>query len=175
MDSRVKVKQTEPATVAYAMLKGSYSESAGALKKLYAWMQAKGYVPVGPPVGVFSSTQAALGEDRLAGEVRCPIAGASYPEEPDEDGLGVKVVPGDFVAAAVHRGPLERLGETYDLLATWVAQNGYVIAGPPEEVYYSDVSKVSSQGLVTEVRFPVRRKAAGPAVAKEGLSARPGR
>ena len=54
---------------------------------------------------------------------------------------------GDW-AAAVHIGPYDRMGATYDAIAAWATQNGYRLAGMNMEVYgdwVSDPAKVETK------------------------------
>ncbi len=43
--------------------------------------------------------------------------------------------PGGVVVTTVHWGPYNRLGEAYDAVDKWCAQNGHVLGGPSWEVY----------------------------------------
>lgn len=38
---------------------------------------------------------------------------------------------------------------------TWIAANGYQIAGPFEELYYSDPNTTQPADYLTEIRIPV--------------------
>jgi len=57
-----------------------------------------------------------------------------------------------------HKWPIEKVEETYKALAEWVMQNGYEMSGPPEEVYLSNPAETRLEDLLTEIRFPVRKK-----------------
>ena len=46
----------------------------------------------------------------------------------------------------------------YEPLVQWLIGQGYAIAGPPEEVYFSDPDEVPPEEYLTEVRFPVSAK-----------------
>lgn len=76
----------------------------------------------------------------------------------DERGLGVKRVEGAEVASTMHKGPFDQVGATYGALAGWIAENGYEIVGPGEETYLSAPDETPPEELLTEVRFPVRKK-----------------
>jgi effector-binding domain-containing protein len=58
----------------------------------------------------------------------------------------------------MHHGPYDGVGQTYEQLGRWIAENGYEIAGPSEEVYLSNPQETPPAELLTEVRFPVRKK-----------------
>jgi len=155
---QVTVKKIEPMTVASLSMKGPYTQISEAFSKLYGWIAEKGYVPAGPPLGVYFNAPGQVPDSELLWEVRSPIVGDIHLSRPDERGVGVKRLKSTQVAATMHKGPFDELGKTYEALAAWIIENGYEIAGPAEEVYLSDPQKTRPEELLTEVRFPVRRK-----------------
>jgi len=158
MAIEVTVKKTEPMTVALLSMKGPYSLIGDAFGKLYHWTVGKGYVPAGPPIGVYFNVPGQVPDEELLWELRSPIAGDVPPSGPDELGLGVKRVAGVEMAATMHKGPFDQVGATWGALAGWIMENGYEIVGPGEEVYLSEPEKTPPEELLTEVRFPVRKK-----------------
>jgi len=158
MAIEVTVKKTEPMTVAFVSMKGPYTLMEEAFGRLYGWIGQKGYIPAGPPLGTYFNDPQQVPAAELLWELRSPIAGDVTPIGPDKRGLGVKRVEGAEVAATMHKGPYDKIGAIYGALVGWIAANGYEIAGPPEEVYLSDPGKTPPQELLTEVRFPVRKR-----------------
>jgi effector-binding domain-containing protein len=65
-------------------------------------------------------------------------------------------LPGGTVASTIHVGSYRSIGRTYGALASWIAEQGREIAGPPVEIYWSDPDETPPEELRTEVRFPVR-------------------
>jgi AraC family transcriptional regulator len=155
---QVTIKDTEPMTVAFLSKKGPYTQISAAFGQLYEWIGQNGYTPSGPPIGVYFNAPAQVPEDQLLWELRSPIAGKVAPSGPDKDGLGVKQVATIKVAATTHKGSFDTVAMTYEALVGWVMQNGYDIAGPCEEVYLKDPSQTPPDELLTEVRFPVRKR-----------------
>ena len=154
----VTVKKTEPITVAFVSKKGPYSLISETFGTLYRWIGEKSFVPAGAPIGVYFNAPGQVPDEELLWELRSPIAGDVAPSGPDEQGLGVKKVEGAEVASTMHKGPHDQVGATYGALAGWIAENGYEIVGPSEEVYLSDPDKTPPEELLTEVRFPVRKR-----------------
>lgn len=155
---QVTIKQTEPITVAFLSMKGPYTQISEAFGKLYSWIGEKGLMPAGPPLGLYFNMPGQVPDEELLWELRSPIAGDVAPSGPDEqEGLGVKQLEAIQVAATTHRGPFEEVGKTYEALGGWIAENGYEINGPTEEVYLSDPNATPPEQLVTEIRFPVRK------------------
>jgi AraC family transcriptional regulator len=118
----------------------------------------KGYTPSGPPIGSYFNAPGQVPEDQLLWELRSPIAGKVASGGPDKDGLGVKQLATVKVAATMHKGSFDTVAKTYEALVGWIMQNGYDITGPCEEVYLKDPSQTPPEELLTEVRFPVRKR-----------------
>lgn len=153
----VTIKKTEPMTVAFISVKGPYSLISEAFGKLYGWIGEKGYIPAGPPLGDFFNVPEQVPAEELLWEIRCPTAGDVAPSGPDEKGLGIKRVEGAEVAATMHKGPYDQVGRTIHALEAWIVENGYEIVGPYEEVYLSEPETPPDE-LLTEARFPVRKR-----------------
>jgi AraC family transcriptional regulator len=155
---QVTMKEVTPTTVAFISMKGPFSQMGEAFGKLYAWIGQKGYIPAGPPSGLYFNAPGQVPEDQLLWELRSPIAGAVSPAGPDKQGLGVKRLERVRVAATMHKGPFDGVVQTYEQLGRWIAENGYEVVGPSEEVYLSNPQETPPAELLTEVRFPVRKK-----------------
>lgn len=153
----VTVKQTEPITVAFVRMRGSYAQMPQALGRAYGTATAAGLMPVGMPHGVYFTAPGEVSEDEALWEVWAPVAGTPSPSGPDEEGFGIKQVPGKLVASAMHVGPYETIEPTYRELGKWVAEQGYQLAGPPEEIYFSDPNELPPEEYVTEIQFPVTK------------------
>lgn len=151
------IKKTEPMTVAFISVKGPYRLISEAFGKLYGWIGQKGYIPAGPPLGVFFNAPEQVPAEELLWEICSPIAGDIAPSGLDEKGLGTKKVEGAEVAATMHKGPYDQVGGTIHALEAWIAENGYEIVGAYEEVYLSEPETPPDE-LLTEARFPVRKK-----------------
>jgi effector-binding domain-containing protein len=154
----VTVKKTEPMTVAFISMKGPYTLIRDAFGGLYGWIGEKGYIPAGPPLGVYFNAPEQVPAKELLWEICSPIAGDIAPSGPDEKGFGVKKVEVAEVASTMHEGPFDQVGHTIHALEAWIAANGYEIVGPYEEIYLTDPRKSTPEELLTEVRFPVRKR-----------------
>ena len=158
MAIEVTVKKTDFRTVAFVHRKAHFNEIPQAMGQLYGWIQQKGYVPAGPPIGVYFNSPQQVPPDELVWEIHAPIAGDVAPGGPDEQGIGVKTVEGVEVASAMHKGPFDQVGPVYAELFQWLTDNGYELAGPTEEVYLSDPGTTAPEELLTEIRFPVKKR-----------------
>ena len=158
MGIEVTVKRTEPMVAAYISKKGPFSQISESFGQLYGWIGEQSYIPAGPPFGVYYNAPGQVPESELQWELGSPLAGDVAPVGPNEQGLGVKKIEALEVAAAVHKGPFNSVGATWDQLTAWIAENGYEIVGPGSEVYLSDPGSTPPEDLLTEVRFPVKKR-----------------
>jgi len=158
MAIEVTVSKTKPMTVAFVSRKGPFSQLGETFPKLYDWLREKEYEPAGPPSGVYFNSPEQVPPEELLWEIRCPISGDVAPIGPDERGFGVKRAEGVEIACAMHKGPFDQVGLVYGALIGWIMENGYDITGPSEEVYITDPDYTPAEELLTEVRFPVRKK-----------------
>jgi effector-binding domain-containing protein len=153
----VQLKQTEPGTVAFISMHGSYEQIPEAMGRLYGWVGQHGMQPVGMPAGVYL-TDPTLGQAEALWELQAPIAD-ELPDAPVDDACcGVKHVHPHLVAFTIHRGPYETIGATYGELAGWIDTNGFEVDGPPEELYFSDPQTTAPADYLTEIRFPVTKR-----------------
>ncbi len=154
----VMVKQTKPMTVAFISVKGHFNQIPTAFGRLYSWITEKGYKPRGPAIAVYYDVPGQVPDDQLRWELRSQISEDIVAIGPDEQGLGVKRVGAVQVAATMHKGPYEEIEGTYRALMAWVAENGYEINGPPEELYFNDPAEMLPEELLTEIRIPISKK-----------------
>ena len=147
--------QVAPATVAFMNMRGPYEQMAQGYQTLYAWIGEHGLVPAGPPIGVYLTDPSTTPIDQSEWEIWAPIAGGAE-SQPSPGEVGVKSIPEMTVAYTTYVGPYDKMQPTYTDLMAWIADHGYEIAGPSQEVYLSDPNSVGPEQYVTEVRFPIK-------------------
>jgi AraC family transcriptional regulator len=152
------LRQLEPSTVAYLTLRGPYAQVGQAFGRLYGWIGQHGLSPAGPPAAAYLTDPAVVPQAQAAFEAWVPVGGEASPRAPDESGVGVKLVFATLAATAVHTGPYDTVGRTYEPLLRWLGEQGYEPAGPAMEVYLSDPERTAPEDCLTEVRVPVRRR-----------------
>ena len=150
----VQVKTTEPATVAYVSMHGPYNQIPEAMGQLYAWVAEHGLKPVGAPVGVYLDDPQVVDENAAAWEVQAPVDGEPA-EIAEPEGFGIKHVGPHLVASVTYHGPYDEIVSAYHFLGEWISTHGYSIAGPSEELYYTDPATTDPDNYLTEIRFPV--------------------
>lgn len=152
-----QIEEVGRMAVAFVEMHGPYSKMPEAFRILYEWIGGRGLVPAGMPRGVYFTDPAVVPESDAAWELQAPLAGDPAEMEPDEGGCGVRHLPAHTEARVVHRGPYDSIAPTYAALGAWIAEHGFVIAGPPMEAYLSDPATTKPEDYLTEVRFPVER------------------
>ena len=158
MGTEAKIKKTEPMTVAFIAMKGPFSLINEAFGKLFTFVAEAGFIPAGPPSGVYFNAPGQVPEQDLKWELRAPIAGICDSSGPDERGLGFRCLEEIIVASTIHKGPFCNISDTYNKLTSWITSNGYQIAGPCEEVYLTEPGNTPPAEILTEVRFPISKK-----------------
>ncbi len=81
----------------------------------------------------------------------------------DVPGTDVKDLPGEDVAAFVHRGPYHWISCTYEKVLDWLRENRYEVAGNPREVFFvapEPHSGGTQDDMLTEIQIPVRLRRA---------------
>lgn len=145
---------TDAVTVAFITMRGEYSRTPHGLGMLYGWVMQHGLHAHGMPAAVYLTSPSDNAEQNVW-ELWAPVAGEVADAEPDASGIGLKHVEPMTAATVMYKGPYEDIPPTYELLAAWIAENGYAICGPPMERYYSDPAEVSPEEYLTEVLMPV--------------------
>jgi effector-binding domain-containing protein len=75
----------------------------------------------------------------------------------ETDTIHIGELPGGLVALARHIGPYSELGKLYVAMQDWVEQQGYVLAGAPWEIYWTDPQDEASSGRwKADVIWPVK-------------------
>jgi AraC family transcriptional regulator len=61
------------------------------------------------------------------------------------------------VAFAIHKGSYSKVGETFHKMMPWIMEKGYIVAGPPINIFHNDPMVTPEDELITEVQFPIRK------------------
>ena len=153
----VDLKTVAPATVAFIEMQGPYDQVPQAMGQLYGWIAQHGFQPVGMPGAIYLTAPDEGPESEARWELQTEVADSPEPQAPDESGCGIRRNDAADVAYTMYKGPYEAIAETYYELGHWVEANGYAMAGPPQELYYSDPAEVPPEEYLTEIRFPVAK------------------
>ena len=78
---------------------------------------------------------------------------------PDNGRMRVHELPAATMAATVHHGSYNTIGDAHEAILTWIEANGYRIAGPDREIYlYNSMPiRLDDPSYVTELQYPVEK------------------
>lgn len=124
----------------------------------FAALSSVGVLAEGPPIAVYHDPDFSPRSIDL--ELVYPVPGwlKGPLRSPAGRSLERRTVRGGLVAAIVHRGRYDNIGESYQLLTDWIDEFGYRIEGPPREVYLSLPLAASLPS--TEILIPVAKERA---------------
>ena len=118
-----------------------------AFPKIYHAVVSSGVEPAGMPLARYFD----FGEEATTFECAIPVPGpftATGEVQPS-------TVGGGEAACAVHVGPYEKIGQTWEALMAWVTEQGKAPTGPTWEVYIDDPQETAADELKTELYIPV--------------------
>lgn len=120
---------------------------AEVLPATWQFLQERGISEAGPPFVRYSNMSEGAFDLEGGFPVSTPVEG--------EGRVTAAELPAGSVATGWHIGPYDRIGETFDALVKWGAEQGKQPAGDPWEVYWSDPAETSPDELRTQVFCPV--------------------
>jgi AraC family transcriptional regulator len=129
----VKLEKVEAVHALILPMKGSYSQHADAFARLSGFLSSHGTAPLGPPFARYFSDPS-VPEAELVWEVGFPVAAGVAAEPPFE----IRDIPGGTAAVALHNGPYETLGASWQAVIGWVMGGGYQPNGPATQVFLGD-------------------------------------
>jgi effector-binding domain-containing protein len=78
---------------------------------------------------------------------------------PESGRMGVHELPAATMAATIHHGSYDTIGDAHEAVLRWLEANGYRIAGPDREInLYNRVPiRLDDPSYVTEIQYPVEK------------------
>jgi DNA-binding transcriptional MerR regulator/predicted transcriptional regulator YdeE len=82
---------------------------------------------------------------------------------PESGRMRVHELPAATMAATIHHGSYNTIGEAHEAILAWIEANGYRIAGPDREVYLYNKPpiRLDDPSYITEIQYPVEKAANG--------------
>jgi AraC family transcriptional regulator len=151
----VRLETLAPLKVAFIRHVGPYEGAALAWQKLLAWAGQHGLL--GPRVkliGISHDDPHVTPAERL----RCDACLATDRPFQPEGEVGTQEIPGGEYAVTAHRGPYEKLPETYArLYGDWLPASGREPAESPGfQLYRNSPQDTAPEDLLTDVYVPLR-------------------
>lgn len=117
---------------------------------LGAFLGESGVRPVSPPISVYRDWQ----DGKMSIDVGMPVAAADTAKVTGEVKAGE--TPACRAIRAVHKGPYERLRDTYGELETEMSKAGMKQPDFAWEVYITDPDSTAADELLTEIYMPIQ-------------------
>ena len=113
-----------------------------------------------PPAGALYARYPSFSDDEVDVEIGVPVLAPATDIPPvaslDPGEVGSGELPGGRVATTMHRGPYDRLTETYERLHQWIHDQGHTEGAGPWESYLDDPGDMSDMsGVRTQVVWPI--------------------
>lgn len=150
----VKVEKIEPLRVAFMRHTGPYEACGETWGRLCAWAGPRGlFGPRTVVMGVSYDDPEVTPPDKIRYDC-CLSIDDSFKAEGD---VGVQTVGGREYAVTIHRGPYERLAETYAAICgQWAPTSGRELSSEPcLEFYLNDPNSTPPEELQTRVCVPL--------------------
>lgn len=150
----VRIEQVQPIHVAFVRHVGPYAEVGAAWNKLCAWAGPRGLLGPGLLVlGLCHDDPEVTPPDRIRYDACIAVGDDVQPEGE----IGIQDVAGGEYAVTVHRGPYERLADTYAAMCgQWMPGSGRQPRSSPSfEIYHNSPETTPPEQLITEVHVPL--------------------
>ncbi|MFW5692444.1 MAG: MerR family transcriptional regulator [Chloroflexota bacterium] len=119
-------------------------------------LYAAGITPTNQPFTIFYDAD--LTETDMDIETAIPVDSSVDATLNLDDGRQVvaHTLPGlESATCVVHQGSYDNFEQPYAVLGRWIEANGYVIAGPPREIYLT--APEEGKEPITEIQYPVAK------------------
>jgi effector-binding domain-containing protein len=121
-----------------------------AFKTLYGYLDRQGIKPVGPPMAIYTSTDDAGFQYRVAVPIEAP------PANPPQGDLTVGKSPAGKAYRFVHRGSYDSMDATYEAITNFLDEKAIEAQDLFIEEYVTDPLKTAEDKLVIDVYVPVK-------------------
>ncbi len=153
----VRVERVAPMPVAFMRHVGSYGAVGQTWGKLMAWAGPRGWLgPRMTLVGMVHDDPEVTPPDKVRYDAGLVVDERFQPE----GDVGLQRVGDSDYAVTTHRGPYERLGETYArLCGEWLPTSGREVrSGPCLEFYRNSPLDTAPQDLLTDIYMPLEER-----------------
>lgn len=154
MEMKTKIVKRQPTMVAFVRHIGPYAECGEAWGKLCAWAGRRGLLgPQTVNIGISYDDPEVTPPEKIRYDACVTVDDSVEPEGE----VGVQTLRGGEYAVTTHRGPYEKLAETYGwIFGKWAPKSGRVVSSAPcLEVYLNDPHRTPPDQLRTEVCVPL--------------------
>ncbi len=161
-DYDITVKQVEQVLVASVRaILPSHSDSGSLFHEVYDAIGPHVRKALGPNPGEGGTTMVLwydteFKEQNVDGAaafmLRCPV--------PESGRMQVHELPACTMAATIHHGTYNTIGNAHEAVITWIENNRYRIAGPDREIYIYNKMPIhlDDPSYITEIQYPIEKE-----------------
>ncbi len=150
----VEIKELPPKRLVYLRHVGPYNEVGAPWGRLMMWAGMRGLLgPGAEMLGLSHDDPDVTPLDKIRYDAAVVV---NRPVQPEGE-IGVMELPGGKYAVVTHRGPYERLTETYRrIYGAWLPQSGYEVRDTPGfEQYLNSPQNTKPEELLTLIHVPL--------------------
>lgn len=154
---RIDVKDVESFRVAALEIKAPRYEKEKHFKQLSRWLKQRSVKPR-KRLAIFYDKVHEFDSNKV---IKYEVCFEIKETIKKEEEVQIKELPQQRMATIAHHGSCEKISSTYKTLLEWIKNEGYVVKGPPREVYIVPSSledKSDSKDCVMEIQFPIGQK-----------------
>lgn len=151
---KVEVKRIDERKLAYVRHIGPYVECKSAWEKLCAWAGPKGLLNESTSFLGLSYDDPDITD---ADKIRYDASILLNRNVEVAEGIGTQTIAESDYAVCIHKGPYEKLNETYKQICSgWLSQSGREVKNAPSiEIYLNDPCSTPPEELLTEIQIPL--------------------
>jgi AraC family transcriptional regulator len=152
---KVEIKQMEPMRVACLRHVGPYDEVGETWDRLLTQMGKEGYLGGNPAMlGICHDDPETTPAEKIRYDACLTVDEGFMGLGP----IGVQTVAGGSYAVMTHKGPYNRLGESYSrLMGQWLPRSGRELRDAPAfEIYLNDPQTTQPGDLLTDICAPLQ-------------------
>lgn len=148
----IEIVEMDGLNVIGTRARGAYGDTADLIPKVFQFAFENRLEISGPPIFLchelsMEEVERAMRNNDADLEVALPVKG----EVNETEEIKHYSLPPVKVARTIHKGPYQKVGDTYNRLFAWMAENGKKVMGPYREYYLNDPSEVPENEILTEV------------------------
>jgi AraC family transcriptional regulator len=150
----VRVEELPAMRVAFLRHVGPYDEVGAAWERLCAWAGSRGLFKSAPlMIGIVYDDPEITAPDKVRYDAALVVSG----EIAAEGDIGAQQVGGGKYAVATHRGPHQRVSETYvRVCGEWLPHSGReLLPAPALEFYRNSPQNTRPEDLLTDIYLPL--------------------
>jgi AraC family transcriptional regulator len=150
----VRLEALPAMRVAFARHVGPYDEVGAAWQRLMSWAGRSGLLAFTTQmVGIIHDDPEVTPPDKMRYDAAIPVDDRV---KPDKD-IGIQQLDSGRYAIGTHRGPYNRIGDTYArLCGEWLPGSGRELsAAPALEFYRNSLMTAAPEDLITDIYLPI--------------------